>query len=94
MKGDQLTLQKLDHDEREILLYLEKEKPYLLEHFKNHIVRGRNGILHRFISSIIRENMMNEKNNIIKVYNPQFQTQRFLNHSRSSRRIYSPPRDL
>ncbi|MEI5905876.1 IucA/IucC family protein [Bacillus spongiae] len=68
MKDDQLTLEKLDHDEREILLYLEREKTFLLDHFKNHIEKGRNGILHRFISSIIRENMMNQKDNMIKIY--------------------------
>lgn len=53
----QQTANWLDAEEEKVLHYLEKNLPELVESFRAHVERGREGILHRLIQSVVRENI-------------------------------------
>ncbi|NEW05002.1 hypothetical protein GK047_03080 [Paenibacillus sp. SYP-B3998] len=51
-------LQKLDKEEEQVLLHLKANQPELVDLFVSYVDQARKGILHRFMQSILRENMI------------------------------------
>ncbi|MFC0190441.1 IucA/IucC family protein [Fictibacillus aquaticus] len=55
------TINRLHPEEQQIITFLKNEKPLLVEEFERCIQKGRDGILSRLISSLLRENIMNHR---------------------------------
>ncbi|MFC7372794.1 IucA/IucC family protein [Fictibacillus iocasae] len=61
------TKRQLHIEEQLILTFLKQEKPMLSEPFLQAVQKGRDGILSRLISSLLRENIMNHKERAVFV---------------------------
>jgi siderophore synthetase component len=59
---NKITSLSLDEQEKWIATYLEQERPELLPLYLSYVPKARQGILHRFVQAIVREQLIPQEN--------------------------------